>query len=136
MIQINKNPSKKELVWFGVLCLVFFALMGLSVLHKTHDPRVAVIIWSIAGIAIAIYFAVPPARRPVYLAWMYAVYPLGWVLSHVLLAVTFFGVIAPIGLLMRVLSRDVLARKFDPSATTYWVRHDPGSDPDRYFRQF
>jgi len=135
MIEINRNPSKRELAWFGLLCLGFFGLIGLSALHKTHSLHSAVVIWSVAAVGVAIYYAVPPLRRPIYLGWMYAAYPIGWVISHVLLAVAFFSVFAPIGILMRVISRDPLARKFDRSASTYWMPHDPGTDPDRYFRQ-
>jgi Saxitoxin biosynthesis operon protein SxtJ len=135
MIQINKNPSKKELAWFGLLCLGFFGLVGLSVLHKTHSLHSAIVVWIAATVGVAIYFAAPPLRRPIYLGWMYAAYPIGWVMSYLLLAVVFFGVFTPVGLLMRAVSRDPLAKDFDRSASTYWTPHDPGTDPDRYFRQ-
>ncbi len=136
MIQINKNPSKKELAWFGLLCLGFFGLVGLSVLHKTHALHPALVVWSVAAAGVAIYYAMPPLRRPVYLGWMYAAYPIGWAVSNLLLTVVFFGVFTPIGLLMRLMLRDPLAQKFERSASTYWSPHDPGTDPDRYFRQF
>ncbi len=135
MIQINKNPSQKELAWFGLLCVAFFGLIGLSALHKTHSLYSAMIIWVAAAIGVAIFFAVPPLRKPVYLGWMYAAYPIGWVVSHLLLVIAFYGVFTPVGLLMRALSRDPLAKKFDRSASTYWMPHNPGTDPDRYFRQ-
>jgi hypothetical protein len=136
MIEINKNPSKKDLAWFGLIGLAFFGLMGLTVLHKTHSLRSAATVWFVAGGVVAIYYAVPPLRKPIYLGWMYAVYPLGWVMSHILLALVFFGVFAPVALLMRLLSRDPLGIKLDRSASTYWTPHDPGTDPDRYFEQF
>jgi hypothetical protein len=136
MIEINKNPSQRELAWFGVLCMAFFGLVGLSVLRKTHELRDAGIVWGIAAVAVAVYFVAPPLRRPVYVGWMYAVYPLSWVISHALLAIIFFGVITPIGLVMRLVSRDSLGRALDRSAASYWTPHDPGSDVDRYFRQF
>src|ERR1700689_1220488 len=106
MIQINKNPSAKELALFGLLCLAFFGLVGLSALHKTHSLHSAIVIWSAAAVGVAIYFAVPPLRRPIYLGWMYAAYPIGWVMSYVLLAIAFFGVFTPVGFLMRLMSRD------------------------------
>jgi hypothetical protein len=136
MMKINKNPSKKELAWFGLLCLGFFGLIGLSILHKTHALRPAVNLWIAAAVGVTIYYAVPAVRKPVYVGWMYAAYPMGWLVSHVLLAITFFGVLAPIGFLMRLVGRDPLARAIDPSASTYWSPHDPGTDPNRYFRQF
>jgi Saxitoxin biosynthesis operon protein SxtJ len=136
MIEINKNPSRKELAWFGLLCLAFFGLIGLSALHKTHALHGAVVIWTVAAAFVAFYFAFPPFQRPIYLGWMYAAYPIGWAVSILLLTVAFFGVFAPIGFLMRAMSRDPLTRKFDRSAPTYWSPHEPGTDPERYFRQF
>jgi hypothetical protein len=50
--------------------------------------------------------------------------------------VVFYGVLTPIGLLMRLFGRDPLNRTFDRSATSYWIEHDPGSDLDRYFQQY
>jgi ABC-type uncharacterized transport system permease subunit len=135
MIEINKNPSKKELAWFGLLCLAFFGVIGLSVLHKAHAIRPAIIVWAIGAAGVALYYAIPPLRRPIYLGWMYAAYPIGWAVSHIVLAIAFFLVFTPVGLLMRLLGRDPLARQFDPSASTYWTAHDPGTHPDRYFRQ-
>jgi hypothetical protein len=37
---------------------------------------------------------------------------------------------------MRLMGRDSLGRKFDRSTATYWTPHDPGTDSDRYFKQF
>jgi hypothetical protein len=37
---------------------------------------------------------------------------------------------------MRALGRDPMQRQFEPEAATYWVEHDPATDPKRYFRQF
>jgi hypothetical protein len=136
MIEINKNPSKTELAWFGVLGLIFFGIFGFVVWHKTHSMTGARIIWLCALIATAIYYAIPALRRPAYLGWMYAVYPIGWTVSHVLIAIVFYGVLTPLGLIMRLLGRDPLERTLDKSAATYWIAHDSGADPDRYFRQF
>ena len=67
---------------------------------------------------------------------MYAVYPIGWTVSHLALAVVYYLVVTPIGLLMRLFGRDPMRRKFDPSATTYWQPHESPDEPERYFRQF
>lgn len=74
--------------------------------------------------------------RVVYVWWMRASMPIGWTLSHVFLSLAFFGVVTPIGVLMRALGRDPMHRRFDRQATTYWTRHEQVSDAKRYFRQF
>ena len=81
-------------------------------------------------------YAVPPLRRPLYLGWMYVAFPIGWVISHVVLAIVYYLVFTGTGLVMRLLGRDPLQRRFEPDAQTYWVEHRPGEDLARYFRQF
>jgi hypothetical protein len=50
--------------------------------------------------------------------------------------VVFFGVFTAIGLLMRLFRYDPMARTFDRSATTYWIRHEDQPDVSYYFRQY
>jgi len=135
MIQINKNPSRKELAWFGLLALVFFGIVGGIVLRRTGSMKIAEMIWIIAAIAVAVYYAMPPLRRPVYVGAMMATYPIGWVMSHLLMAAVYYLVLTPIALIMRLVGHDSLSRNFDRQCSSYWIPHDPGVDSDRYFRQ-
>lgn len=136
MIEINKNPSRRELNWFGVLFALFFAIVGAVVMWKFGSVRTAQIIWGVAAVITVVYYALPPVRRLLYLGWMYAAYPIGWTVSHVLLGVIYYLVMTPIGLVMRLAGRDGLEQRIDRSADTYWTEHRPGGDPARYFRQF
>jgi hypothetical protein len=71
-----------------------------------------------------------------YIGWMYLAFPIGWTVSHVLLAVTYYLVLTPIGLIMRAVGRDPMRRRLDPEAKSYWIEHRPDRDPSRYFRQY
>ena len=93
-------------------------------------------IWSAAAVIVAVFFAAPPVRRPLYLGWLYAAYPIGWVVSHLMLGVIYYGVFTPLGLVMRLTGWDPMNRRMEPEATSYWVEHRPSDDPARYFRQF
>jgi len=135
IIEINRNPSAKDLRWFGVLLAVFAGLVG-TLSWWRDATTAATVIWSVGLAMAALYYAWPAARRPIFLGWMYLAYPIGWVMSHVILAVIFFLVITPIGLLMRALGRDPMNRRFDPSTTSYWEPRDKTTGTDRYFRQF
>ncbi len=42
-----------------------------------------------------------------------------------ILGILFYGVITPIGLLMRLTGKDFLRLKLDPAASTYWIHRDP-----------
>lgn len=80
--------------------------------------------------------ALSPGGPGVYRAWMRGAMPMGWVVSHVLLGVVFYGVITPIGLLLRLMGRDLLGLKFDRGAASYWRVRGPGEGTGRYFRQW
>ena len=136
MLEINKNPTKKDLNLFGLLFLAFWALVGGIAWWQFDAPVVARYLWAIAAIVTFVFYAVPPVRRYVFLGWIYATYPLGWVVMHVILGIVFYLVITPIGLVMRAAGKDPMNRKPDPQANTYWIEHEQITDQSRYFRQF
>lgn len=62
---------------------------------------------------------------------------LGRVVSPVMSAVIFYGVVTPIGLAMRLAGKDFLRLRRDPVATSYWiVRDPPGPPPESMSDQF
>lgn len=60
----------------------------------------------------------------------------GDAISFILMAVVFYGVLTPIAIVFRLLGRDVLERKFDPQASSYWTPHRKPTSAKRYFQQF
>ena len=136
LIEINKNPSKRELRWFGVLLAVFFAVVAGLLWWRASQPTAAVVVLGLGLALVVVYCVSPGLRRWVFLGWMYAALPIGWVVSHVLLGIIFYLIMTPIGLTMRLLGYDPMLRRFDRGADTYWVRRDRESDERRYFRQF
>src|SRR5262245_19882401 len=136
VIDINRSPSQRELTWFGLLLVVFFGLVGGLVLWRAQSPIAAWIIWSLGTILGIVYFAVRLMRLPLYIGWMSAFYPIGWIVSHLIMGIIFFLVLMPIGLLIRLWGYDPMRRQFDPEASSYWVSYTPHDDAARYFRQF
>jgi hypothetical protein len=67
---------------------------------------------------------------------MLAALPIGWTISHLVLGAVYYLVLTPIGLVMRLLGRDPMQRRFDRSAKSYWIERTPRTDPSRHFRQF
>jgi hypothetical protein len=64
------------------------------------------------------------------------VFPIGWTVSHLLLAAIYYLAIAPIGVIMRVCGYDPMQRRFDRNAETYWKRRQDRDDTKRYFKQY
>jgi hypothetical protein len=103
------------------------------VLWKTGSLRVAIILWSVALLFAAVYYALPAIQRHAYVAWMKITYPLGWAVSNVVLLATYFLILTPIALVLRLLGRDTMQRTFEKDRQSYWV---PVGKPSSYFRQF
>jgi Saxitoxin biosynthesis operon protein SxtJ len=136
VIDLNLNPSKKELRTFGLCALAFLALVAWIVFRRTSSMPVAAGLVGLGVILAALGFLFPRALRPVWIVLMVVNYPIGWVLTHVVMSIIFYLVVSPVGVIMRLSGRDPMERRFDRSAKTYWKpRHsDPGSA--RYFRQY
>ena len=135
LLEINKEPTSRELKWFGALFGPFFLLFG-GIAYWKGFIEFAYVLWALAVIVPVIFFAIRATRKSIYMGWMYLVYPIGWMISHLVLAITYFFVLMPIGLIIRLTGRDPMTRRFEPDVQSYWVEHRPDKEPSRYFRQF
>lgn len=137
LLEPNLNPTPRELRLFAAIWFpAFFALVGGLVLAGTGSVRTAAAIWVGALAVSAAGLLAPKFMRAVYLAWMHAVYPVGWTVSHLVMAATFYLAVTPIGVAMSLVRRDPLRRRRDERAKTYWVRCDSDDDVRHYLRQF
>ena len=132
---LRSRPTASERRWFGVLLLGVAGVACAVLVFVAGAERAAAAVAAIGALACALYYAVPALQRPLYRGWMRLVFPLGWLVSHALLALVYFGVILPVALVMRALGRDALRLRRPPAGESLWVAHDPGGEPDRYFRQ-
>jgi len=136
VIDVNWKPSARQLRQFSILEIVFFAIVCAWLYYRTTYPQVAVAVLAVAGVVGILGLVWPAFVRPIYIAWMTVAFPIGWLVSHLLLAVIFYLVISPIGLIMRLCGYDAMQRKFDRQAKTYWKRRDRNDDTETYFKQY
>jgi hypothetical protein len=136
MIEIDRHPSPRALRQFAGLFLVVFGVVGLLVFRRAGAVEVAAAIWGLAVLVGVVGLRFPSAIRWLYVGMIYLAFPLGWVVSHVVLALVFYLLVTPIGLALRLPRRDPLRRRFDRDAATYWTGRRAVDSMDRYFRQF
>jgi hypothetical protein len=133
---INWQPDRKTLGEFSELAMFFLGMVAAPLAYFRGRPALAGVLWVLA-MALRLVGLVRPAwLKPVFLGLTLATWPIGWVVSHLTLALLYHGVVAPIGLALRLLGRDPLARRFDRDAPTYWEPYNPDQGMDRYLRQF
>ena len=69
----------------------------------------------------------PRVLGPVYRVWMAAGEALGWVNTRILLGLVFYGLITPMGLIMRLFGNDAMRRAYEPDVESYRVVKRPRS---------
>ncbi|MFP6765259.1 MAG: SxtJ family membrane protein, partial [Planctomycetaceae bacterium] len=111
IVDINWNPTRKDLRWFAGLLIPFCGAVAWSIGEgDLSQPGPMGIV--AAGLAIGITGLVSPdGIRYLYLAWMVAVSPIAFVMSSVIVGFVFYVVVLPLGLLMKLSRRDALQRR-------------------------
>jgi len=120
---------------FGLVIAGAFLVIAVVPLLHGQTPR-----WWAMGVAIV--FALLALVRPALLAglnrwWTRLGALIGKVISPIVLGVLFYGVLTPVGAIIRLTGKDPLRLKFDPDADSYWIpRKPPGPPPDSMTNQF
>lgn len=135
LVRIEYRPSRGQLTIFGAVWLVVFAALGALALSCGKMPM-AMMVWTAAVVVPAIGWVLPGFMRIAYLGTVLVTFPIGFVLSYLILGTVWFFLITPVGWLMRWLGHDLLARRFDASARSYWVPREEVRGVQRYFRQY
>lgn len=135
VMTLKLNPDVRMLRQFGFLCAVVFGgIAGWKI--TAAGPGTVAIVLLLAAIAGGTLGWLRPAwLRPVYVGWMVLAFPIGWVVSHLLLALLFYAVFTPLGLLLRGLGKDPLQLK-KPQGNSFWREKHAETDLRRYLRQY
>ena len=118
---VAQSATPKQLRQFGWMVGVVLIAIGFWQLYRQIHPTARIVLWSLGGCLLVSGLFLPKVLSPIYKLWMGLAGILGWVNTRILLGLIFYLLFTPIGLIMRVLQRDVLQRKIDPNVDTYWV---------------
>jgi Saxitoxin biosynthesis operon protein SxtJ len=133
---IQFDPPRRTLRQFAWLWLAFFGGMALwQALVKAH-MALGLTLAALALFVGSLGLARPETVRFIYVGWMVLAFPIGWTVSQVMLAVMFFGLFTPFGLVFRLIGRDPLKRTRRSDAKSYWQPKPTPTDLKRYFEQF
>ena len=111
-IKISSNRS------FGIVFFVVFFLIALYPLIHNEEIR----IWSLIISLIFLILGLINSRilTPLNKLWFKFGILLGKIISPIIMGIIFFLVVTPIGLIMRLLGKDVLNLKFNANKS-YWI---------------
>lgn len=119
MKKLNKI-NKKDNITFGVLFFILFLAVGLFPLKSDGFIKV----WSIV---LSLVFLIITIIRPnlftyLNILWIKFGMLLGKIISPIVMGLVFFFVVTPIGILVRVLKKDVMGLK--RGAPSYWINRE------------
>ena len=111
-IKISSNRS------FGIVFFIVFLLIALYPLLKGNDLR----IWSLVISFIFLILGLINSKilTPLNRLWFKFGLLLGKFISPLIMGIIFFIVVTPIGIIMRLLKKDLLNLKYDKKET-YWI---------------
>ncbi|HEY8503312.1 MAG TPA: SxtJ family membrane protein [Gemmataceae bacterium] len=133
---IRFDPPRRVLRQFAGIWTVFFGSLALWLGYLRGNE---VLLWVFAGLAATVGplgLVWPPVVRPLYAVCAVVAYPVGWVVSHALLALLFYGLFTPLGLSFRLIGRDPLALRRERAQESYWEPRPQPRGPESYLRQF
>ena len=109
--------NKKNNITFGIFFFIFFLIIGFFPLISAGIIR----IWSVV---LSLVFLIITIIRPnlftfLNRSWIQFGIFLGKIISPIVMGLVFFFVVTPIGILVRILKKDVMGLK--RGASSYWI---------------
>jgi hypothetical protein len=132
---VNWRPDRAELRRFAAAMVIGFAVLGLLAAWRAGGfGQAAFTLWA-AGVALALGALVPGLGRFFYLLVYVPTSVIGFVVSNVILTLIFYLVFTPLGLLLKLLGKDLLGLR-PGGAAGNWRRLGGAKNSDRYYHQF
>ena len=112
---------------FGIVFAVVFAVIAFWPLVDSAQIRLWALVLGATLAAIA--WLAPHVLKPLNRLWFKIGLGLGRVVSPVVMLLLFATTITPIALIMRVMGKDLLKQKLDPSTSSYWISRETPATP-------
>ena len=115
MKKISSNRS------FGILFFIVFLLIAIWPIFNGETFR----LWALVRSTMFLILGLLNSRilTPLNKAWVKFGELLGMVIAPIVMAIIYFIIITPIGLLMRLLGKDLLNMKFNKNKS-YWIKRE------------
>jgi hypothetical protein len=113
---MQKKENNKS---FGILFFIIFLLIALWPLINSQFIR----LWALVIASIFLVLGITNSKilTPIKKAWIKLGEILGKIIAPIVMGFIYFIIITPIGLLMRLIGKDVLNLKFNKNES-YWIK--------------
>ena len=116
-----ENPGTRELRKFGLITGAIVAVLFGLLLPWAFDYAWPMWPWIVTGVLWLWGLVHPGSLFVVYRLWLGFGHIAGWINTRIILAVLFYIVFFPVGILMRLLGKDPMRRRVDDAAASYRI---------------
>ena len=115
-IKINSNRS------FGIVFFFVFVIVSLWPLINENSLRV----WSIFVAIIFLILGLMNSKilKPLNILWFKFGKLLGFIIAPIVMGIVFFVVITPTGLIMKIIGKDLLNKRYNNKSKSYWINRE------------
>ena len=112
-IKMGSNRS------FGLVFFVVFLILGLWPVKSGGDVNIFLILISL----VFLFLAITKSKflTPLNKLWFKFGIKLGAIIAPIVMGVVFFLVVTPIGIMMKIIGRDLINKKINKNIKTYWL---------------
>ena len=120
----NIRTHNKAIRDFGILIGLILLIIAGILFYKERESYDLIILLGILFIGLGL--GMPIILKPVYLVWMNFAVVLGWLMTRLILGLSFYVVVSPIGLISRLFGKEFLELKNISFNRSYWNYKDSG----------
>ncbi|NOX90039.1 MAG: hypothetical protein GXO77_13555 [Calditrichaeota bacterium] len=127
-----QEPSAKQLRSFSAIMFAGFSLFAFLAFQKQNYFLFWILLTLIFIVLLGQF--IKPLLIQSYHIWMILGQVLGFFTSRIILTLIFYGIITPIGLILRLTGKKPLDTKFRDGKSSYWKQRKTGqSDLEKLF---
>ena len=115
-IKISSNRN------FGLVFFIVFLIVTIWPITYDEPVRIWSAIISLVFLILGLMNSI--LLTPLNKLWFKFGMILGAIVSPVVMGVVFFLVVTPIGIIMKIMGKDLLNKKYDKKKRTYWIKRD------------
>lgn len=137
MIRIDWHPDEAKLQQFGWISLGGFGLLASIAWWRFGNGNAALVLAGLALLTPVVGMVSPRLLKFLYIGLSLVAFPIGLIISNVLLLLIFLLVFTPVALIFRLIGRDELRLKPAHESPSHWKTYESGRrKPASYYRTF
>ena len=114
-----KTSSNKN---FGLVFFIVFLILGFWPIKNGGEIRIWLVIISLVFLILGMMKS--KLLTPLNQLWFKFGMILGAIAAPIVMGAVFFLVVTPTGLILRIMGKDLLNKKYDKEKETYWIKRN------------